>query len=100
MKLPKKIRLGGKTFGIILWNRDDEAESNSGSISHGNQTIKILKTHPDQMRDTLWHEAVHMVLTAAGLMEANKNEAMVAILAHGIDDILANNPDIRGMYEK
>lgn len=87
-------------IGPILFEIEETADLHGddgkriwGEVSHGDCKIRIHeRTAPQQQRQTLWHEIVHVILIQAGRTEQGKDEGLVDLLAYGIMCALQDNP--------
>jgi len=65
-----------------------------GDIDYGRCRIRICADSDPQIRRiTLWHEVLHGILAAAAQTE-DHNEAHIDALAHGIVQVLRDNPEL------
>jgi hypothetical protein len=51
---------------------------------------------PQRQHQTLWHEALHGILWGAGHRD-DHNEAQIEALAHGIIQVLRDNPQLHSV---
>lgn len=69
----------------------------SGSIQFGQCILNVDKDmHPQVQKVVIWHEAVHAILTHASI---DHTEQMVETLAHGIIQLLQDNPESKETHE-
>lgn len=63
MRIPKKIKIGGKTYSVIVQNLRKKAGSGDfGMTQHANQTIWISdEMHCEQMELTFLHEIIEVI---------------------------------------
>jgi Zn-dependent peptidase ImmA (M78 family) len=64
MKLPKKVRILGRTFTVEYFDFDKKVQANdlNGSVDHHKQNIQINNTiHRESQEATLLHEIIHIV---------------------------------------
>lgn len=67
-----------------------------GDIDYGRCRIRVAaESDPQIKRVTLWHEILHGILNGAAIT-ADHNEQHIDALAHGIVQVLRDNPDLRG----
>lgn len=68
-----------------------------GDINYRKCRIRIdADDAPQIKRVTLWHEILHGILTGAAQSE-DHNEAHIDALAHGIIQVLRDNPQLRNL---
>lgn len=88
-----KLKIGPITYKIRYIDDLDEDGQVNGSIRYNNASIAINKSMDEQiMRQTIWHEAIHGLLTHS---HVEHDESLVDILAYGIMQLLQDNPQLR-----
>lgn len=66
-----------------------------GQVNYGECEIRVeAQNDPQQRRQTLWHEVVHVLLTQAGLVKDAKREGLVDPLAYGLMQVVRDNPGL------
>lgn len=71
-----------------------DGESLWGQISYAEAKIEIKKSLSNIPKQaTLLHEAIHGVLESTGHREAARNEDIIGALAHGLLQVLRENPE-------
>lgn len=88
MKIPKKIKIGGRTYEVVLKSEKD-GNTHQGSASSWFLKIWIEKEQPQEaIEETLIHEIVELI-------KANNNLEMshqtVSTLANGFYQVLKDN---------
>lgn len=94
------IKIGPITYRISErdWPPDKDASQAMGRHAEFKGEILLLKDMPsDVKRATLWHECLHAILEHAGQpQEESTVEGMIDAIAHGIVEILNDNPWMAG----
>jgi hypothetical protein len=90
----KEIRIGPIVFKVVLvWRltAEDNTKKIDGHIVYSSSEIKIEAGLEEQRkRQVIWHEIIHGILTQAGIYD--QDEKAVDVLAHGVMDVLHDNP--------
>lgn len=90
----ESVKIGACNYSIAVAPIPDY-----GLIDYAQQTIVIKSgIAPTAARVTLWHEIIHGVLYNLGYV--NHDEEMVDGLAHGIVQVLIDNPRLNGTRSK
>jgi len=91
------IRIGGLDYEIkVVEDLRDGDKSLWGWVKHKPCEIYLDKDlGPQQRWVTEWHEVVHLILTQTGYTEDEHREDLVDALAHGIVQVLRDNPKLR-----
>lgn len=90
-KLPKQVAIGPITYKVAEVKTGD---SICGDCNTMKCLIRINKTMDPQIkRVTLWHEIVHGILFTAGMLD--HDEQIVDAIAHGVVQVLRDNPELR-----
>jgi len=86
------LQIGPLTYTVLLAEElASETGELHGDINYGKCRIRICADDADQLQHvTLWHEALHGVLHAAGIPD--HDESRIVALAHGIVALLRDNP--------
>jgi hypothetical protein len=91
MKLPKKVKILGKTYTVECFDFDSKVQANNlnGNISYNKQIIQIDSTlHKDQQNDVLLHEAIHAIDNELCL---KLDEQTIRLLGVGLYQFLNDN---------
>ena len=92
MKLPKKIKIGPKTYAVVV---SDVLKYNSFKATHNydKSLIQVEENHPPgvDLVDSLWHEILHGLFDQYEI-KTPEEEQFVSCLAHGITAIFVDNP--------
>lgn len=96
MNIPKKIKIGGKTYKVDVTRHLDLGCANySGEIDYCGLTIKIFPSAQQRMEADLLHEMVHGIYDHLGY--ANHDEKKVDELAQALYMVIQDNPK---MFER
>jgi hypothetical protein len=88
----KHIQIGPIRYTLEV---SDFSDRTCGDTDTMKCRIRVNSTmHPDVQRVTLWHEVIHGILFAAGM--SDHDEQVVDALAHGLVQVLRDNPKLRG----
>jgi hypothetical protein len=90
------IRIGPLDYGVSYLARPiDEGEICWGYVKHGARAIVVdSELCAQRTLVTLWHETLHALLDQTGLVPQGE-EALCNALAHGIVQVLRDNPPMR-----
>jgi Zn-dependent peptidase ImmA (M78 family) len=91
MKLPKKLKIAGRTFDVEYFDFDKSVRGNNmdGNCAHNKQHIQIDSTnHRQHQESTLLHEIIHLVSNS---MNMDLKEEQVAQLETGLYQVLNDN---------
>lgn len=102
---PKKVQVGPYSYEVDISPEagarakvEDQNAHTVGNVQHSAQRINIdSEQGPDQLADTLLHEVLHAVWSAAGVHVgpvAKFEELVVASLTPTLLDTLRRNPDL------
>jgi len=92
MQVPDKIRIGWVNYDVIS-DVNLNLEGASGQIRYLKDEIALMPNlAPQAQCFVLWHEIAHGILMAAGVEE--HDEQTINVLAHGIIQVLRDNPDL------
>jgi hypothetical protein len=89
------VRIGPIDYEMELIEelQTEDGESADGWICYADGAIRLdAALHPQLRRVTLWHEILHAILTQTGRQRHNEGE--LDALAHGIVQVLRDNPDL------
>ena len=90
-----KIKIGPiKYKRVIVPNlRNNHDAKLFGQVSWTTCEIRIKpEQHPQQQRQSEWHEIVHIILEQLGCNDDINNEAFVTALAHALMQVVQDNP--------
>lgn len=67
----------------------------NGHIRYNECQIKVdSDLHPQIKEITIWHEVLHGILENAGFFQEQTHERIIDALAHGIVQVLRDNPEM------
>lgn len=91
--LPERIAVGPITYRVTVDAHDEtDNQRTLGETDLPAQRIGLCADQgPDQMRETLWHEVIHVVLECLGIRHT---EQMVVCTAMLTLDTLRRNPEL------
>jgi hypothetical protein len=99
MQMLKSLLIGAVRYGVRLvpdlHYEDAEGRKRhlNGHILHTEGQIKIEEElSPDMQLVTLWHEALHGILTVAG--HDDQPENVIIPLGYGLVSLLRDNPEL------
>jgi hypothetical protein len=89
-----QIRIGPVVYKVVKVKELADAPGLlHGDINYGRCRIRLSADDDPQLRYvTLWHEALHGILHAAGIEE--HDEPTIIALSHGIAQIIKDNPEL------
>ena len=97
----EELRIGPTTYRVIFTGsdqlehlkRDEEEEAPSGESQPDACRMIVNKDHHAQQQIiALFHEIYHLILLQAGKFYESSDEELVSVLAHGIVQVLRDNP--------
>ena len=89
MKIPEKIKIGGKTYTVEITNKMDLGINNvSAEILYGDLIIRISPQATAKMEADFIHEIYF------GLGYRDHDEKRVDELAHALHSVIVDNPDV------
>ena len=89
MKIPKKIKIGGKTFEIIIQDDVSAGITNQGKSSAWSQKIWLNSNqHSEAMEETLLHEIVELIQIENNL---DINHQSISTLSVNLYQVLKDN---------
>lgn len=100
-----ELKIGAITYKVSL--HDDLHTTNSegrtvylnGHILHSEAMVKLdAALSPDMQIATLWHEALHGILTVSGHDEQPEN--VIIPLGYGLVSLLRDNPELVALTVK
>lgn len=88
-----QIKIGPIHYDVVEYAFD--GETRCGDIDSLKCRIRINESMPPcNKRVTLWHEIVHGILYAAGQTK-DHDEIVIDAIAHGLTQVLTDNPELR-----
>jgi predicted metal-dependent peptidase len=96
MNIPKKIKIGGKTYKVeVTRNLDLGNAQYSGEVDYCNLVIRIFPHAQQRMEADFLHEMVHAIYDHLGY--TNHDEKKVDELAQALYMVIQDNPK---MFER
>lgn len=96
MIIPKKIKVGGKTYRVDITNKLDLGISCvSAEILYNDLVIRVSPQAKEKMESDFLHEVVHAILDHLGYR--NHDEKKVDEMAQSLYMVIKDNP---GMFAK
>lgn len=93
MNIPKKVKIGGKTYSIKITDKMNLGKFNvSAEIDFYNLIIRIAPNSKDKVMADFIHELIHGILDFLGYK--NHNEKKVDELANALLMVIRDNPEI------
>ena len=93
MKIPKKIKIGGKTYKVEITSKMDLGIVNvSAEILYQDLIIRVSKQAEQKMQADFLHEVVHGILDHLGYKE--HDEKKVDELAQSLYMVIQDNPQL------
>lgn len=91
MKIPEKIKIGGKIYKVEITDRLDLGSVNySGEINYKNLIIRICPSAQGKMESDFLHEMCHAIYDHLGYKE--HDEKKIDELANAMYMIIQDNP--------
>lgn len=91
-----QIKIGPITYEVVtVPGLRDGADGKKlfGEIKYGSCEIRVESNYaPQQTRQTLWHEIVHIVLVQLGRADESNDEALVDGMAYALMRVIEDNP--------
>lgn len=98
MKIPDKIKIGGKTYTIEITDKLNMGIDNaSAEISYTDLVIRISPQAQQKMESDFMHEIIHAIYDHLGY--TNHDEKRVDELAQALYMVIQDNPEIFEMGE-
>ena len=94
-KLPEVVRIGPFDFRIIHWTHHQASSvSRYGECSSIEQAIRLQTDMPSRYKgvDTFLHEVCHAIYWAYGILDDDKEERIVSVLATAMSALYRDNP--------
>lgn len=93
MKIPEKIKIGGKTYTVEITDKMDLGINNvSAEILYGDLIIRVSPQATAKMEADFIHEMVHAI--HFGLGYRDHDEKRVDELANVLHSVIVDNPDV------
>lgn len=93
MKIPEKIKIGGKTYAVEITNNLSLGSANySGEIDYINLKIRICPSEKEKMENDFIHEMIHGIYSFFGYCE--HDEKKVDELANALYMVIKDNPEM------
>jgi len=93
MKIPNKIKVGGKTYKVEITSKMDLGISNvSAEILYNELIIRISKQAEQKMQADFLHEMFHAIFDHLGYKE--HDEKHIDELAQALHMIITDNPQM------
>lgn len=86
MTIPKKVKVGGLTYKVIIVGEIDGGDS-AGEIDTKDLIIKIAMAKPDAMHQAFLHELFHAI-------NFEKTQEEVEFLSISLHQVIKDNPKI------
>lgn len=101
MEPPKKVQIFHKTYDIEyhedLLDNGPVEKSLLGDMRPQAQVIRIVRTHPEEMEETLLHEVLHAISHSMRInFEQGDEESIVSLLSVGLMTVLKQNKWVLG----
>lgn len=95
---PKQVQIGPIVYTVVEVEELHEEGAGRflyGDIHYGKCRIRVdADLDPQAKHLTLWHEILHGILNGAGIDSADHDEQHIDALAHGIVQVLRDNPGL------
>jgi hypothetical protein len=102
MKIPRKIKIGAYVLDVKIVPHVSSGKTGGQFNVYKNHILLAKKVHPDDLEKTdasqdtinmtFWHEVLHGIDYAYNAYSLS--EATVTRLAHGLYQVIKDNPDI------
>lgn len=93
MKIPEKVKIGGKTYTVEITSKMDLGINNvSAEILYNDLVIRISPQAEQKMQADFLHEVVHGIFDHLGY--TNHDEKKVDELAQSLYMVIQDNPQI------
>lgn len=93
MKIPEKVKIGGKVYAVEITDKLDLGNVNySGEICYGDLLIRICPNAQGKMEADFLHELIHSIFSHLGYSE--HDEKRVDELANALHMVILDNPEI------
>ena len=92
MRLPEKLKVGGKTYTVNVTDRLALGMDYAAEILYTAQEINIRPAAPEHMAASFLHEMVHAIFDHMG--HKSHDEIMVDGIAQALHMIITDNPGL------
>lgn len=93
MKIPEKIKIGGKVYTVEITNKMNLGINNvSAEIVYDDLVIRVSQQNQSKMEADFLHELVHGILYHLGYRD--HDEKNVDELAHCLYMVIQDNPEM------
>ena len=93
MKIPEKIKIGGKTYTVEITSKMDLGINNvSAEILYGDLIIRVSPQATAKMEADFIHEMVHAIYFGLGYRD--HDEKRVDELANALHSVIVDSPDV------
>lgn len=93
MKIPEKIKIGGKVYTVEITNKMDLGINNvSAEIIYGDLVIRVSPQAQGKMEADFLHEVTHGILEHLGYKD--HDEKRVDELAQALYMVIQDNPEM------
>lgn len=93
MKIPDKIKIGGKTYTVEITNKMSLGISNvSAEILYSDLLIRVSPQAQSKMEADFLHEVIHAILDHQGYKE--HDEKRVDEMAQSLYMVIQDNPEM------
>ena len=91
MKIPEKIKIGGKTYTVEITSKMDLGINNvSAEILYNDLIIRVSPQATAKMEADFIHEMVHAIYFGLGY----RDQKRVDELANALHSVIVDNPDV------
>ena len=93
MKIPEKIKIGGKIYAVEITDKLDLGSVNySGEIAYRDLIIRICPSAKGKMEADFLHEMMHGIFNHLGYV--NHDEKKIDELANALYMVIQDNPEL------
>ena len=93
MKIPEKIKIGGKIYDVEITDKLDlDSVNYSGEIVYQDLIIRICPSAKGKMEADFLHEMIHGIFNHLGYV--NHNEKKIDELANALYMVIQDNPEL------
>jgi len=92
MKIPKKLKVGGKIYTVEQTEKISIGENYLGETIYYDLAIRIMPSAKGMSEVTFLHEMLHAIYNHLGYI--NHNEKKIDELANAIHMIITDNPEM------
>lgn len=99
MKIPEKVKVGGKTYQVEITNKLDLGNINySGEVNYNDLVIRICPQAQQKMEADFLHELCHAIYWHLGYSE--QDEKKIEELASALYMVIQDNPELFSIKTK